>query len=76
MEIYAGFIQAQRRELIETIPFYTTNARSKEEADGIGMKLAREHFPPSDGWAGHASLAMRIDGTFGKIEPIEEQDGG
>ena len=77
MHIYAGFIQAMQFGMITTTPFYTTNARSLEEANGIGYRLARENFPQDEGWTNHHGMAMPITEVVRDTldNPLEPSNG-
>jgi hypothetical protein len=39
-------------------------ARSEAEAEGLGMRLVRELFPASEGWANHHVRAWPSDRVF------------
>jgi len=39
---------------------FTSRARSKAEAVGIGVEMCKAEFPLSEGWASHGCVAVQI----------------
>lgn len=57
---------AVRDYTVSHTPAFTKSARSKQEAVGIGIELARKEYPVSDGWHSHGCVVVEIPDEFFK----------
>ena len=55
---------------IEAMVGLTRNARSKEEAVGIGMRLAWEKFPTDAGWHSHGCIVLQLPADWIAAEKV------
>lgn len=65
------FVAVNRDGTASTMQMFSPQARSREEAIGIGMMTARDEFPESRGWYRWDAMAMAI--TFEMIKDAAEQ---
>lgn len=65
-------IELNRTIFVNTV-FTTRNARSKEEAVGIGLELVRERWPFSDGYHGYQVEAIQIPADWIVLERKEDE---
>jgi hypothetical protein len=63
-KLFVGSIGAQMefpdRTQVQSYPMLTINAKSSQEAWGIGMELSTKRFPPEDGWQHHWANLMEV----------------